>query len=429
MTSSRPLKFYQLPPADRLALLAKRHDLTSKNLDTLAQDRSLSKDQAQQTVENVVSCYSLPYGVAPGLLVDGRLYDVPMVTEEPSVIAAASNGAKRLAQAGGTQTRIKRTAIGHVTFFPVQDLDRLIAFITHSKEDILEQARLAIPNMVKRGGGPIDCFHQVFEEEIGSYLSLYLTFDMQAAMGANGMNTALEAVGAWLEKQTGERVLLAILSNLLPDITAEAVVQIDPTALQTAQLSGNDVAHRLVAASHYAQIDPYRAATHNKGIMNGVDALVMATGNDWRAVNAANYTFHQGRPFSSWQFTSTGLVEGKIRLCLPLGVIGGTLSNHPTAQASLNLLDYPSVETLASIVASLGLAQNFAALFALVTQGIQKGHMALQYKSLAQAVGAQANEINALVEQLIKAKRVDSHIAQQLLLKMREEATHLSSPE
>lgn len=425
MTEAKKRKFYQLSPKERLAILADRHNLSQESLASLKNPQAFSLNQAQGTVENVLTCYGLPYGVAPHLIVDGKSYDVPMVTEEPSVIAAASNGAKHFSQAGGCVTKVHKTAIGHITFYPVKDLDSLVHFIEEKETAILDQARATMPNMVKRGGGPLTCFHKVFTEGTDIYLSLYITFDMQAAMGANGMNTALEAVARWLEEETGEVVLLAILSNLLKDITASARVSLDLALLASGDWSGLDVAKRLVAASRYAQLDPYRAATHNKGIMNGVDAVVMATGNDWRAVNAANYTWHQGRPFSSWSLNQKGQLEGHIELCLPLGVVGGTLSNHPTAKASLDLLDQPSVEELASVIASIGLAQNFSALKALVTKGIQQGHMALQYKSLARAVGAQANEIDQLVDRLIHAKRVDSTVAKDLLLQMREETTHL----
>lgn len=420
-------KFYQKSPEERIELLLHNTNLSSESAQTLKEQRQLPQEIANQMIENQITIHGIPMGLVPDILINGQYYLVPMATEEPSVIAAASNAAKIISKAGGFHTTqeerfmIGEIAISHAT----RSLAELTEEIAHKQDKFLAIANQAHPSIVKRGGG---ARHIWLEEKTTpdaseSFLICYLTVDTQEAMGANILNTMLEALRTPLETWTGGSVLMAILSNLASNCLVQATCQIPVANLTHRSIEGIVVAEKMAQASRLAQADIYRAATHNKGIMNGIDAVILATGNDWRAIEAGAHAYAalngSYQPLATWKVQEEVLI-GSIQLPLPVGTVGGSIAIHPTATLAHNLLGNPNARELASIVASIGLAQNFAALRALVTDGIQKGHMKLQAKSLAIAVGANSEEVSQLVTLLQRAKHLNQETARQLLASLRE---------
>lgn len=354
-----PEKFYQLTVAERRAKL----QLTA---DSLAEfkNQALSAELADSLVENQISEVEIPLGVC-FIKVDDKKYTVPMATEEPSVIAAANHGAKL----AGNFTTLENTRImsGQIVFYDVADTKALTDAIDARRAEIHATAKAAYPSLYKRGGGLLDFTCDSFED----WLSVDCQFDTQDAMGANMINTMLEAVAAYLRAEfPDEKILYAILSNENCNCKTTVSCQLDISDIDKA------LAEKIVVASKHAQLDQARAATHNKGIMNGVEAIALAAGNDTRALAAANYTFAENRGLSTWSIENDSLI-GKITLSLPIATAGGATHRLPKATASLDLLGNPDAKTLATVVAAVGLANNLAALKALVSEGIQKGHMAL----------------------------------------------------
>lgn len=407
-------KFYQ-QPIDR-----RRHLVEAYQSHPLGYT-PMSDEIGDRMVENYLYPYSLPLGVAQHFKINDRDYLIPMAIEEPSVIAAASNGAKRLgniqAEAGA------KVLTGQMILIP--QTDRLPQdWLADRQEAWLDIARQASPSMVRRGGGPLALRGQRLQKEATSYDCYYLDYDPVDAMGANQLNQVLEWIGPIIAQETQGDLLMAILSNHSPDSLITARAKLPVSSLNSNHQEAFRMAHRIVQASDYAQLDPYRAVTHNKGIMNGVDALMIATGNDWRAIEAGvhAYACHGGKyqPLSHWTLSADDqYLLGEIVLPLQVATVGGTLAVHPNAQWSLHLLGQPDARTLGKIAASLGLAQNFAALRALVGQGIQQGHMALHARSLALQVGAQSDEIDRLVEDLQGQNLINRQVAKELLDKIR----------
>ncbi|MDO4775683.1 MAG: hydroxymethylglutaryl-CoA reductase, degradative [Aerococcaceae bacterium] len=398
-------QFYRKSQAERLAVV---QDYLSMN-----QTPHLTDEIANQMIENYIYNYELPLGVATNFCINGKQYVVPMATEEPSVIAAASNGAKRLGNI--TAVTAKRELIGQIVLLASGKQREVVDALAESHDDLLQVARETIPNMVKRGGGPTRLWTQVHEE----FVTLYLALNPCDAMGANVMNTVLETLSPQVQTITGCDAILNILSNYTTEAITTATVSIPLDKI------GHETAQRIALASRYAQLDVYRAATHNKGIMNGIDAVVVATGNDWRAVEASVHAYAsrngQHKGLAQWHIDEMNqTLEGELSLPLPIATVGGTLSVHPTAKQSLALLQCESATELANILAAVGLAQNFAALRALVTDGIQKGHMSLQARSLALQVGATIDEVPQLVAKLKQQPRMDSQIARELLAELRK---------
>ncbi len=401
-------KFYQMDLNERLQVLRAATALTAEELAVFNPQGSLSAEQADLMIENVVGVYGLPLGIAQYFVINGRAVLVPMVVEEPSVVAAASYMAKLVQTGGGfTAKASAQEMIGQLQILNVKDIPAAQKALLAAKEEIMALAAEADPMLVSVGGGPKDMEVRIIEDSpLGNFLVLHLIIDVQDAMGANAVNTTLERVSPLVEKITGGRVLLRILSNLADRRLAKAVCTIPVETLAFEQYSGEDVRDRIIEAWAFAAADPYRAATHNKGIMNGVDAVVIASGNDWRAVEAGAHAYaaRNGRytSLSTWSVDEKGNLQGELEMPMAVGIVGGATRVHPTARAVLKLMGVQKASDLAEIIVSVGLAQNLGALRALATEGIQRGHMALHARQVAVAAGAPPEKVAALAEQLVK---------------------------
>lgn len=414
--------FAKLSPTERIEALLKEGLLTWDEAQILKEQQGLPLSIADQLTENVLSTFDLPFSLAPYFLINGQDYVLPMVTEEPSVVAAASYAAKLIQRSGGFTTQVhQRQMIGEIALTDVRDVEMASKRILEDKKTLLQLANEAYPSIVKRGGGARD----LWIENKGNFLIVYLAVDPKEAMGANMLNTMLEALTEPIQELSGGQVLMAILSNLATRSLVSARCAIDFKALSRNPEEAIEIAHRIELASQLAQVDPYRAATHNKGIFNGIDALVLATGNDWRAIEAGAHAYAaQSGPYkglSRWKSQpEEKKLYGEITLPMPVATKGGSIGLNPTVQVSHRLLGEPSAIELAGIIASLGLAQNFAALKALVTTGIQAGHMKLQARSLALLAGAKEEEVPRLVSQLLENKPFNLEKAQTLLQELRK---------
>ena len=414
--------FAKLSPTERIEALLKEGLLTWDEAQILKEQKGLPLSIADQLTENVLSTFDLPFSLAPYFLINGRDYVLPMVTEEPSVVAAASFAAKLIQRSGGFTTQVQqRQMIGEIALTDVEDVEVASKRILEDKETLLQLANEAYPSIVKRGGGARD----LWVENKGDFLIVYLAVDPKEAMGANMLNTMLEALTDRIQELSGGQALMAILSNLATRSLVSARCAIDFKVLSRNPEEAIELAHRMEQASQLAQVDPYRAATHNKGIFNGIDALVLATGNDWRAIEAGAHAYaaQSGsyKGLSHWTSQpKEKKLYGEITLPMPVATKGGSIGLNPTVQVSHRLLGEPSAIELAGIIASLGLAQNFAALKALVTTGIQAGHMKLQARSLALLAGAKEEEVPRLVTQLLENKPFNLEKAQTLLQELRK---------
>ena len=414
--------FAKLSPTERIEALLKEGLLTWDEAQILKEQKGLPLSIADQLTENVLSTFDLPFSLAPYFLINGRDYVLPMVTEEPSVVAAASFAAKLIQRSGGFTTQVhQRQMIGEIALTDVKDVEMASKRILEDKETLLQLANEAYPSIVKRGGGARD----LWAENKGDFLIVYLAVDPKEAMGANMLNTMLEALTDRIQELSSGQALMAILSNLATRSLVSARCTIDFKALSRNPEEAIEIAHRMELASQLAQVDPYRSATHNKGIFNWIDALVLATGNDWRAIEAGAHAYAaQSGPYkglSHWKSQpEEKKLYGEITLPMPVATKGGSIGLNPTVQVSNRLLGEPSAIELAGIIASLGLAQNFAALKALVTTGIQAGHMKLQARSLALLAGAKEEEVPRLVSQLLENKPFNLEKAQTLLQELRK---------
>ena len=414
--------FAKLSPTERIEALLKEGLLTWDEAQILKEQQGLPLSIADQLTENVLSTFDLPFSLAPYFLINGQDYVLPMVTEEPSVVAAASYAAKIIQRSGGFTTKVhQRQMIGEIALTDVRDVEMASKRILEDKKTLLQLANEAYPSIIKRGGGARD----LWVENKENFLIVYLAVDPKEAMGANMLNTMLEALTEPIQKLSGGQVLMAILSNLATRSLVSASCAIDFKALSRDPEEATAIAQRMELASQLAQVDPYRAATHNKGIFNGIDALVLATGNDWRAIEAGAHAYAaQSGPYkglSHWKSQpEEKKLYGEITLTMPVATKGGSIGLNPTVQVSHRLLGEPSAIELAGIIASLGLAQNFAALKALVTTGIQAGHMKLQARSLALLAGAKEEEVPRLVSQLLENKPFNLEKAQTLLQELRK---------
>ncbi|NLF03212.1 MAG: hydroxymethylglutaryl-CoA reductase, degradative [Anaerolineales bacterium] len=423
--SSRLAGFYQRTLEERAALVAEWAGLTDEEVQTLQGALGLDLARADQMIENVVGRYALPLGIAVNFVVNGRAVLVPMVIEEPSVVAGASFAAK-LASAGGG-FRASATApemIGQLQVIDLADPWSARYDLLAARDELLALANEADPVLVRLGGGARDLEVRVLgQTAVGPMLAVHLIYDCRDAMGANSINSACETLAPRVEAITGGRVLLRILSNLADHRLARARCTVPPAALAFGDFSGEQVAQGIVEAWAFADADPYRAATHNKGIMNGVDAVVMATGNDWRAVEAGAHAYaaRSGRytSLSTWARDGAGNLVGTLELPLALGIVGGATRVHPVAQVALRILGVQSAGELAEVVAAAGLAQNLAALRALATEGIQRGHMRLHARQVAIAAGAREDEVAALAARLVAEHAIRVDRAEQILSEMR----------
>lgn len=414
--------FSKASPAERIEKLAQAGLLSEEGLQTVRDNETLPLSLANEMVENVLGTLALPFGLAPGFQIDGKEVQVPMVTEEPSVIAASSYAAGLIKRSGGFQTQVhKRQMIGQVALYDVSNKEKAIQAITGAKEDLLQLANQAYPSIVKRGGGA----RNLWIEEKGDFLICYLSVDPKEAMGANMLNTMLEALVDPLEDLSGGQGLMAILSNLATDALVTARCKIDYRFLSRDPKEAAEIAQKMALASQLAAVDPYRAATHNKGIFNGIDAVVLATGNDWRAIEAGGHTYAsltgQAQGLSSWiHHPEQQVLEGQLTLPMPIATKGGSIGLNPSVQVAHELLGNPDAQTLARIIVAVGLAQNFAALKALVSTGIQHGHMKLQAKSLALLAGATPSEVAPVVQALLEDRPFNLEKAQAVLEKIRQ---------
>ena len=409
---------------ERLELLKAQALLSPERQESLEQDEQISVTVADQLSENVVGTFSLPYSLVPEILVNGQEYTVPYVTEEPSVVAAASYASKIIKRAGGFTAQVhERQMIGQVALYQVAEPDFAQEKIASKKAELLELANQAYPSIVKRGGGARDLHVEQIKGET-DFLVIYLHVDTQEAMGANMLNTMLEALKPVLEELSQGQSLMGILSNYATDSLVTASCRIAFRYLSRQKDQGREIAEKIALASQFAQVDPYRAATHNKGIFNGIDAILIATGNDWRAIEAGAHAFasrdgrYQG--LSQWTLDlEREELVGRMTLPMPVATKGGSIGLNPRVALSHELLGNPSAKELAQIIVSIGLAQNFAALKALVSTGIQQGHMKLQAKSLALLAGASESEVAPLVERLIADKTFNLETAQRYLENLR----------
>lgn len=414
--------FSKASPAERIEKLAQAGLLSEEGLQTVRDNETLPLSLANEMVENVLGTLALPFGLAPGFQVDGQEIQVPMVTEEPSVIAAASYAAGLIKRSGGFKTQVhKRQMIGQVALYEVSHKEKASQAITEAKEELLQLANQAYPSIVKRGGGARDLWTEVK----GDFLICYLSVDPKEAMGANMLNTMLEALVDPLEDLSEGQGLMAILSNLATDALVTARCHIDYRFLSRDPKEAAEIAQKIALASQLAAVDPYRAATHNKGIFNGIDAVVLATGNDWRAIEAGGHTYAsrsgQALGLSNWMdHPEQQVLEGQLTLPMPIATKGGSIGLNPSVQVAHELLGNPDAQTLARIIVSVGLAQNFAALKALVSTGIQHGHMKLQAKSLALLAGATPSEVAPVVQALLEDKPFNLEKAQAVLEEIRQ---------
>ena len=409
---------------ERLELLKAQALLSPDRQESLEQDEQMSVAVADQLSENVVGTFSLPYSLVPEVLVNGQEYTVPYVTEEPSVVAAASYASKIIKRAGGFTAQVhERQMIGQVALYQVANPEQAQEKIASKKSELLELANQAYPSIVKRGGGARDLHVEQIKGET-DFLVVYLHVDTQEAMGANMLNTMLEALKPVLEELSQGQSLMGILSNYATDSLVTASCRIAFRYLSRQKDQGREIAEKIALASQFAQADPYRATTHNKGIFNGIDAILIATGNDWRAIEAGAHAFasrdghYQG--LSQWTLDmEREELIGEMTLPMPVATKGGSIGLNPRVALSHELLGNPSAKELAQIIVSIGLAQNFAALKALVSTGIQQGHMKLQAKSLALLAGASESEVAPLVERLIADKTFNLETAQRYLENLR----------
>ena len=413
------IKFYNLSVPERLAWLAEKAGLDAADLDALR--GGLTADQADHMIENAVGVFGLPLGVAQNFVVNGREVLVPMAIEEPSVVAGASFMA-RLARAGGgfSASASAPEMIGQMQILDLDEPYTARLKLLEQRERLLTEAAEIDPVLKRLGGGPREIEVRVIEDSpIGPFLVLHLIYDVRDAMGANAVNTAMERLTPSVEHITGGRAHLRILSNLADRRTARARCTIPLPELAFGDFPAGQVRDGVIAAWAFAAADPYRAATHNKGIMNGVDAVVIATGNDWRAIEAGAHAYaaREGRytSLSTWGMDRDGNLTGSLEMPMAVGTVGGATRVHPAARAALKLMGIQSAGQLAEIIVSVGLAQNLAALRALATEGIQRGHMGLHARQVAIAAGAAGDEINRLADQLVAEKAVRVDRAEEIL--------------
>ncbi len=407
--SSRIPGFYKLSPAERRARVA---ELVQVERDRLAalDAGGLGIDRANLMIENVIGTFELPFAIGMNLRINDHDVLVPMVVEEPSIVAAVSNMARLVRRTGGFRAGCSDgVMIGQVQVVDLADLDRAAARLEAALPELAAQARGIHPRLEERGGGLRDMtVRRLRYDEPGEppedMLVLHFTLDCVDAMGANMVNTVAERLAPGVEAATGGRVALRILSNLASERLAWAECRIDPDCFSTADLDGAEVAAGVASANRFAWADPWRATTHNKGVLNGIDAVALATGNDWRAIEAGAHAWAardgQYRSLTSWKVGADGFLVGRIELPMQVGTVGGAIHTHPTVSLAHDILGRPRARELSGIMAAVGLAQNLGALRALATEGIQRGHMRMHARNVAVQAGASGDEIPVVVDAL-----------------------------
>lgn len=422
--NSRLENLRNLSPAERLGRVI---DATSHgdNERSAFSPGTLPIELANGMIENVIGTFELPVGVATNFTINGRDYLIPMAVEEPSVVAAASYMARIVRKCGGFQTSSSAPIMrAQVQVLGVTDVHGARARVLRARDEIIAAANAKDKVLISLGGGCRDVEVHIFETTpVGPMMAVHLIVDVRDAMGANTVNTMAETVAPLIEKVTGGTVRLRILSNYADLRLARAMVSVTPEALKTEEYAGERIAQGIVEACAFAIVDPYRAATHNKGIMNGIDPIVVATGNDWRAIEAGAHVWasRSGRytSLTNWEIDTRGNLVGTIEMPMALGLVGGATKTHPAAQAALKILGVKSAQELAEVAVAVGLAQNMGALRALATEGIQKGHMALHARNIAIVAGATGDEIEKVAAALAANHDVRVDRAKEVLEKLR----------
>lgn len=417
--SSRLPGFYKLSIEERVDAVAQWANLSAEDKQVFS--ASLDATQADWMIENAVGVFGLPLGIAANFLINGKDYLIPMAVEEPSVLAAVSHAAKLVRAGGGFETEsTDPVMIGQIQILDIPDMYHAITAINSNKDRLMAEADACSQSIVKRGGGARDIEIRPFPvTPVGPMLVVHLLYDTRDAMGANAINTAVETIAPTIEELTQGRVNLRILSNLTDRRTTTARCIVPSKALDRADIDGTEVARLIEEANAFALVDPYRATTHNKGIMNGIDSVCIATGNDWRAVESGAHAYAtkngQYQALTNWQVNEDGDLFGEITLPMAIGTVGGATKVHPTAKLAMKILDVESAVELAGVITAVGLAQNLAAIKALATTGIQKGHMRLHARQVAIAAGARDDLVQTIADQLVAEKNVRVIRAQEIL--------------
>ena len=415
MKKSNYSGFYKLSVEERLDEVVKFANLDKEDIENIKNTDALDISKADNMVENVIGRFTLPMGVALNFKINDKDYIIPMVSEEASVIAAASNAAKLARSSGGFYTsNTGSIMIAQIQIVGVKDVNYTRMVIYENKKRILKICNDKDPVLVKFGGGALDIDVRVIETNFENMVILHLKVNTLDAMGANAVNTMAEAVAPFIETITGGTVYLRILSNLAIERLVRA-----RTKIKKEELGGEEVVDKIILAYTFAEADPFRATTHNKGIMNGISAVVLATGNDTRAIEAGAHAYASitgsYKPLTKWEKDNNGDLVGTIELPLALGLVGGATKIHPTAKTVVKILGVKSATELGEIIASVGLAQNLAAIKALATEGIQRGHMSLHAKNIASVAGAKGEELDRIVKKMIEDKNINLEYAKSLL--------------
>lgn len=413
--SSKISGFYKHSPEERLKIVSEFSGLTEEEASSISATGSLSLVAADRMVENLIGVMEVPMGVAVNFQINGRDYLIPMAIEEPSVIAAASNAAKMAREGGGfTTSSTGPVMIGQIQTVGIADPNGARLTILEKKEEIIRRANGVDPILVKFGGGAKDVEVKVIDTPGGKMVITHLIVDCRDAMGANAVNTMAETVAPYIEKLTGGRVYLRIISNF-----ADKRLMRAKAVFTKETIGGEEVVDGILAAYHFAAGDPYRAATHNKGIMNGVSAAVLATGNDTRAIEAGAHVYASRsgvyRPLSCYEKNANGDLVATIEMPMAVGLVGGATKTNPIARAAVKILGVKTATEMGEVFVSLGLAQNFAAMRALATEGIQRGHMELHSRNVAIQAGATGDMVDKIARMMVREKKVRADRAKELL--------------
>ncbi|MCL4412775.1 MAG: hydroxymethylglutaryl-CoA reductase, degradative [Candidatus Thermoplasmatota archaeon] len=418
MTGSDIQGFYKLSVKERREIVKKFSSLEDNDLSLLDNMGSLGEHLADHMIENVIGVMEVPIGIATNFMINGKDYLIPMAIEEPSVVAAASNAAKMARVKGGfTAISSEPIMIGQIELTGVTDPFSAKFKILSEKSKLLSLANDQDPVLVKVGGGAKDIEVRVLDE-LNPMVVVHLLVDVRDAMGANAVNTMAEALAPYISSITGGRVRLRILSNLATYRITRAHAIFDAKTI-----GGDDAVDGIIEAYRFASIDPYRATTHNKGIMNGIDSVLVATANDWRAIEAGAHAYAAMERYTSltrWERNADGNLVGSIEMPMAVGIVGGATATHPKAKLMRKILGINGAKEFANVLASVGLAQNFAAIRALAMEGIQKGHMELHARNVAVSAGATGNEIDSVAEMMVREKKIRIDVAQEMLEKIRK---------
>lgn len=418
--------FYKKTREERINILQEKGYLSEEKKELLLENKSLDVDIAGKMAENHIATFSLPFCVSTPIKINNKEYIIPMVTEEPSVVAALSNAGKIISKSGGFSTLVdSRLMIGQVILYDVKDINWAILDIIKNKEKILKLANESHPSIVKRGGGAIDISTETFQNYENEFLVVYLTVDVKEAMGANIINTMLEGIKPYLSQLTGSKSLMAILSNYATKSLVTSRCEIYIKYLHEDLEKAKEIAKKIELASKIAKLDPYRATTHNKGIFNGIDAVTIASGNDFRAIESAcqAYAAKDGkyRGLSTWTYNEDkNSLRGILSLPMPVASVGGSIGLNESVKIAREILNNPDAKELAQIIVTVGLAQNFSAIRALVTVGIQQGHMKLHAKSLLLLAGAKEEDVEILAEKFANIKQKNLATAKELIKNLKK---------